>query len=92
MVGESSQLTLNTVSMLGTSLKHRYNPSNSSGASQLSIVYYQGLASYKPTDPDIICVKESWLSDDIEDVEISLPGYSCSRLDRNRCGGGLVIY
>ena len=43
-------------------------------------------------DPDIICITETWLSSDIEDQEIVLSGYYSCRLDRNRHGGGLVIF
>ena len=43
-------------------------------------------------NPDIVCIVESWLSDDIQDNEISLPNYSVVRLDRNRHGGGIVMY
>ena len=42
--------------------------------------------------PDIICVVESWLCTDISDLEISIQGYSVIRLDRNRHGGGVLIY
>ena len=37
--------------------------------------------------PDLICVTESWLGS-----EISIQGYSVIRLDRNRHGGGVLIY
>ena len=43
-------------------------------------------------DPDIICITETWLSSDIEDQEIVLSDYYSCRLDRNRHGGGLVIF
>lgn len=46
-------------------------------------------ALYKP---GIICVVESWLDSTIEDAEICIQGYKTVRLDRNRHGGGLVIY
>lgn len=38
---------------------------------------------------DIICVVESWLSPDISDAEIFIPGF---RRDRNRHGGGILIF
>ena len=38
-------------------------------------------------NPDIICITESWLSSDIEDLEIKPPDYSSIRVDRNRHGG-----
>ena len=42
--------------------------------------------------PLVICIVETWLSDEIRDQEISLPGYQVIRLDRNRHGGGILIY
>ena len=42
--------------------------------------------------PDIICIVESWLCTDISDSEISIQGYSIIRSDRNRHGGGVLIY
>ena len=43
-------------------------------------------------DLDVICVVETWLSAEILDAEISLCGYQCFRRDRNRHGGGVVVY
>ena len=39
-------------------------------------------------------IVESWLSGDISDDEITflISGYSFVRLDRNRHGGGILIY
>ena len=42
--------------------------------------------------PQIVCIVESWLSDEISDNEISLDGYQVLRLDRNRRGGGITIF
>ena len=42
--------------------------------------------------PDIVCLVESWLSDEVLDSEISLTNYQLYRLDRNRHGGGIIIY
>ena len=39
-----------------------------------------------------MCIVESWLSGDISDDEIAVSGYSIVRLDRNRHGGGILIY
>ncbi len=44
------------------------------------------------SEPDIVCIVETWLGDDIEDDEIAIPGYNIHRLDRNRHGGGIVMY
>lgn len=43
-------------------------------------------------DLDVICVVETWLSAEILDAEISIQGYQCFRRDRNRHGGGIVVY
>jgi len=42
--------------------------------------------------PSVICVVETWLSEEVSDQEISLSDYQVTRLDRNRHGGGIVIY
>ena len=42
--------------------------------------------------PDVICITESWLCLDILDSEISIPGFQTMRLDRNRHGGGVLMY
>ena len=33
-----------------------------------------------------------WLSDEVNDTEIEIPGYSVVQKDRNRHGGGVCIY
>jgi len=43
-------------------------------------------------NPDIVCIVESWFGGSIADNEVSLPGYSTAKLDRNRHGGGILIY
>ena len=35
---------------------------------------------------------ETWLSPDVSDKELNLPGYQLLRLDRNRHGGGILMY
>ena len=42
--------------------------------------------------PDIICITESWLSSDILDSEIAIPGYNVVRNDRNQHGGGVIMF
>ncbi len=42
--------------------------------------------------PHIVCIVESWLSGEISDNEISLDGFQVLRLDRNRHGGGIIIF
>ena len=42
--------------------------------------------------PDLICIVESWLDKGITDLEIAIPGYISLRSDRDRHGGGILIY
>ena len=42
--------------------------------------------------PDVICIVESWLDKEISDSELSLDCYNVSRVDRNRRGGGVLIF
>lgn len=42
--------------------------------------------------PSVICTTESWFCSDIMDSEISIPSYQVVRLDRNRNGGGVLMY
>ena len=41
--------------------------------------------------PDLLCIVETWLCDDINDSELLLPGYQLYRLDGNRHEGGIMI-
>ena len=50
-------------------------------------------ATVKIRKPNIICVNESWLHDDIEDSLVSLSNFYIYRCDRcNKKGGGVIIY
>ncbi|XP_078616267.1 uncharacterized protein LOC144884689 [Branchiostoma floridae x Branchiostoma japonicum] len=40
----------------------------------------------------ILCVTETWLSSEIVDRDIELEGYQVYRKDRNRHGGGVMMY
>ena len=42
--------------------------------------------------PHIICIVESWLCKDIFDSELLITGYQLFRFDRNRHGGGVLMY
>ena len=42
--------------------------------------------------PDIICVVETWLSEDVMDNELLLPDYQVYQLDHNGHGGGIALY
>ena len=43
-------------------------------------------------NPDIVCIVESWLSADITDEEIAIPSFAPCQADRDRHGGGIIIY
>ena len=47
---------------------------------------------YATCKPDIVCVVETWLDSEIADVEIAIPDFSITRLDRSRHGGGIAFY
>ena len=42
--------------------------------------------------PDVVVFTETWLDADVPDSCISLPGYNIVRKDRNKYGGGIIIY
>ena len=42
--------------------------------------------------PDVVCVVETWLDKNIDDTEIFVQGYCVHRVDRNRHGGGVLIF
>ena len=42
--------------------------------------------------PDLVCIVETWLSPEITNNEIFLHNYQTKRLDRNRHGGGILIF
>lgn len=44
------------------------------------------------TPPAIVGFSESWLDGTVSDGEIHIPGYKAYRKDRNRKGGGIVVY
>ena len=44
-------------------------------------------------NPSVICITETWLSEEVEDYLIAIPGYRMFRTDRKgRRGGGTAIY
>ena len=50
------------------------------------------LLSVNVLRPHIICIVETWLSDEIDDREIFIPEFQLFRNDRNRLGGGVFMY
>ena len=41
---------------------------------------------------DMICIVESWLSDDIDNMELFIPGFTIFRRDRDRHGGEIIVF
>ena len=46
----------------------------------------------KDNNLDVLTVSETWLSPKVTDAEITIPGYSIVRKDRNSRGGGVAIF
>lgn len=42
--------------------------------------------------PHLICIVETWLDDNITDREIHIENYAIIRRDRNRQGGGVLVF
>ena len=40
----------------------------------------------------VVCIVESWLSGDVSNSELYIPGYEIFRRDRDRHGGGILIF
>ena len=98
--GGSPQLTISNHSLEGVS-SQSFN-STVHFSNQLCILYYNARSLYPKLDelraqlliqkPHLICIVETWLSDDIADNELALHDYQIHRLDRNRHGGGVALY
>ena len=69
----------------------------------LTILYYNARSILPKIDllrteviaanfPSVVCIVESWLSEEIQDNEICIHDYQLIRLDRNRLGGGVLVY
>ena len=65
--------------------------STESAGTHAKIDYIRYLFSCDST-PDVVCIIESKLCKNICDSEISIQGYKLFRKDRNRRGGGVLIY
>ena len=46
----------------------------------------------KNTCASVIVITETWLDESVQNGEIQIDGYTITRQDRNRCGGGVLIY
>ena len=70
--------------------------SQGQGTHCLSVLYYNARSILSKLDelhairqPHIV---ETWLSPDVSDKELNLPGYQLLPLDKNRHGGGILMY
>ena len=45
-----------------------------------------------PKTVDILAINETRLDSSIQNGEVSIPGYTLERKDRNRNGGGVALY
>lgn len=55
--------------------------------------HYAELCTLLKNKPlDILALSETWLDDTVSDEEVAINGYSLVRNDRNRTGGGVMIY
>ena len=67
-------------------------PANSTSLTYLHYSPALTIATCLSLDSDIFGVTETWLSEEILDGKMYVPGYSLLRLDRNRHGGGIALY
>ena len=77
------------------------NPDNSA-KHDINILYYNARSLFPKIDelrlecanrrPDIVCIVESWIDNSVTNGELLLSGYQLYRRDRNRHGGGILIY
>ena len=78
------------------------HPVKSSGSNCLNIMYFNAQSLLPKMDrlralvdaqrPHIVCIVETWLSSEISDNELTLEGFQVLRLDRNRHGGGIIMF
>ncbi|BHF68944.1 hypothetical protein SprV_0301198500 [Sparganum proliferum] len=87
----------------GVMLKTVTNATGNSAGAKLRCLYTNAQSLLSKLDelklclaelsPDVLAVTETWLSGNISDSEIALPGYQIYRRDReHRQGGGIVVY
>ena len=98
-----SQLSSTDCSASAASTNSSFLPTRSPHATQKVSVFYFNARSLLPKIDevraicanmhyDLVIVVESWLSAEVLDSEIHVPGYNPVRKDRNRHGGGIVIF
>ena len=96
------RVRMHLTSVQGGSPGPQYPRNNVNVSKSVKILYYNARSLlYKYDDliaecsfysPDIICITETWLCSDIIDSEIFIDGYCLVRLDRDRHGGGIIMY
>ena len=100
MSGNSSHLPIN---VRGTAEgKRPQQPKLSKPISPCHILYYNARSLLPKLDelraiadaenPDEICITESWISNEVKNDELTIANYQILRLDRNRHGGGVLLY
>ena len=82
----------------GESSNHCHFATNSDRDKVFKILYFNARSILPKLDelkiitensnPDVVCITETWLSQEISDSEMSIPGYR----DKNRQGGGVLVY
>ena len=76
--------------------------SHISNEKQLQVLYFNARSLTPKLDelcvlcdlrkPNIVCITESWLCEDIGPSECSIHGHHCVRCDRHRHGGGVALF
>ena len=85
MQGESSDFSQNNKNKECLRILH-YN------ARSLLPKLYELRATVEADMPVVVCITESWLSEEIGTDELNISNYNILRLDRDHHGGGVLIY
>ena len=95
---DCSHLSFSSSSSILNKSDSAHSPKNSKCS-----IYYTNCRSLPPKidelrvqvascNPEIVAITASWLDPSITNSEIMIPGYMTYRRDRNRNGGGLVLF
>ena len=100
--GESSQLCPNQASLSPSSFTIVHPADLQCNTSTLTILYYNARSLLpkhselqliaEAYSPSVICITETWLGDNVLDCELPIPNYHIVRFDRNRNGGGVLMF
>ena len=55
-------------------------------------IYQNYTLALRSSTIDILTLSETHLDDTVSDGEIAIDGFNCIRRDRNRSGGGVLVY